>query len=269
MNELHIVDRSFAHCDYLAYLYPSSLFRWNRDLSGVTPETTVVFTDNNINYADQLQCKRVALIIEPEAIKPDAYSWIKDNYDKFEKILTFDKDLLAIDNKFVFYPYGTTWVTEKDLYTKTSLLSIIASDKNQTEGHQLRHTVINRYRNQYELDIYGRGYNELSNKMPGLKPYAFQIVIENSKKDYYFTEKLIDCFATGTIPIYWGCPSIGDFFDINGIITFDTLEELDQILENLSFETYASKFQSVVNNFNKLVDFIHTDDYIYAKLKND
>lgn len=273
MNELYIVDRAFAHCDYLAYLYPSSIFRWNRDLSGVTPEDIVVITDNNVNYYQQYPGKKVALLIEPEAIKPDVYSWIKDNYQNFEKVLTFDSDLLSIDKKFVFYPYGTTWIPEdkRDLYSKNVLLSIIASEKRQTVGHELRHQIIQRFQPIYpdSLNIWGRGYNPIDDKLWGLKPYAFQIVVENSKKDYYFTEKLLDCFATGTIPIYWGCPSIGDFFDLNGIITFDTLDELDEILKNLSFETYADKFQAVVNNFNKLVDFIKTDDYIYAKLKND
>jgi hypothetical protein len=72
--------------------------------------------------------------------------------------------------------------------------------------------------------------------------------MENCKKDYYFTEKLIDCFRTKTIPIYWGCPSIGTFFDVNGILTFNTVEELKSILLNLTNEYYYSKIKSIEFN---------------------
>ena len=34
----------------------------------------------------------------------------------------------------------------------------------------------------------------------------------NGRGDYEFDEKLIDCFLTGTVPIFWGCPSIDKFF---------------------------------------------------------
>ena len=32
----------------------------------------------------------------------------------------------------------------------------------------------------------------------------FSVCIENDVYDTYFTEKILDCFATGTIPIYKG-----------------------------------------------------------------
>jgi hypothetical protein len=46
----------------------------------------------------------------------------------------------------------------------------------------------------------------------------FHVAIENVSHDDYFTEKIIDCFLTRTIPVYWGCPNIGTFFDADGII---------------------------------------------------
>jgi hypothetical protein len=50
----------------------------------------------------------------------------------------------------------------------------------------------------------------------------------------WFTEKLVDCFRTKTIPIYKGCPNIKDFYNKKGIITFDTMEELSTILNNIN-----------------------------------
>jgi hypothetical protein len=73
----------------------------------------------------------------------------------------------------------------------------------------LRHQSVLKFKD--KMDLYGRGYNPVEYKLKCLKDYAFSLTIENTKKDYYFTEKLIDCFMTGTVPIYWGCPSIQKF----------------------------------------------------------
>ena len=73
---------------------------------------------------------------------------------------------------------------------------------------------------------------------------------------------------TGTIPIYWGCPSIGNFFDTNGIITFNTVEELQEILNNLE-GVYESKIDSVKTNFNLAMTYRVGDDLVYEKIKNE
>ena len=51
----------------------------------------------------------------------------------------------------------------------------------------------------------GRGDMELKEKEDGLCDYMFSVAIENSNQ--YFSEKLLDCFLTGTIPIYYATPS--------------------------------------------------------------
>eukprot|EP00620_Florenciella_sp_RCC1587_P021099 CAMPEP_0182561832 /NCGR_PEP_ID=MMETSP1324-20130603/4262_1 /TAXON_ID=236786 /ORGANISM="Florenciella sp., Strain RCC1587" /LENGTH=60 /DNA_ID=CAMNT_0024774579 /DNA_START=220 /DNA_END=399 /DNA_ORIENTATION=+ len=49
----------------------------------------------------------------------------------------------------------------------------------------------------------------------------FHIAIENVKSNGYFTEKLLDCFLTRTVPLYWGCPNIGEYFEVEGMIIID------------------------------------------------
>ena len=58
------------------------------------------------------------------------------------------------------------------------------------------------------IDIYGRGFKEIEEKEEGLQDYMFSICIENITYDSYFTEKILDCFATGTIPVYKGSKKI-------------------------------------------------------------
>jgi hypothetical protein len=129
-----------------------------------------------------------------------------------------------------------------------------------TYGHNLRHIIINKYKD--SLDVYGGGYNFIENKIIGLKDYRFSITIENIKKDFYITEKLIDCFVTGTVPIYWGCPKLDKFFDMEGIIMFDDLKDIDNIINNLSIETYNKMLTSIKNNFELAKSFFLAEDYM-------
>ena len=88
-------------------------------------------------------------------------------------------------------------------------------------------------------------------KVDALKDYMFSICVLPSKVDYYFDEKLIDCFLTGTIPIFWGCPSIGKFFDTRGMLIFDTLEECIDLLKKINTETYYNMLPYAQKNFEE------------------
>ncbi len=43
-------------------------------------------------------------------------------------------------------------------------------------------------------------------KIEFMRPYKFCIAFENSSCPGYVTEKIMDCFIAGCIPIYWGSP---------------------------------------------------------------
>ena len=62
------------------------------------------------------------------------------------------------------------------------------------------------------------------NKINLFRKYQFSIVIENVAQNTWFTEKIIDCLITKTIPIYYGCPSISEYFDTTGWIIFDGID---------------------------------------------
>ena len=93
----------------------------------------------------------------------------------------------------------------------------------------------------------------------------FSIVIENFIDDLYFTEKILNCFATGTIPIYLGARNINSIFDKNGILQFSSLEEFNNIIDKLSENEYHSRIEAVKYNFNKCLEFKSIEDYIYEK----
>lgn len=262
MKTINLLDCNFAHHKYSKLSCDeqySDLLQWNRDIAN--NNDLIVITDYMLgSYMNYIN--RIAWLCEPRTIINDIYEFVRSNYSVFTKIFTHDKFLLdnCLNAKFV--PVGGSWIWKDDqkIYDKTKLLDIIASSKNLTEGHQLRHSIINTFRS--NLVVYGRNLNTLNYKLDGLKDFKFQIVVENGKYDYYFTEKLIDCFVTGTVPIYWGCPSIGDFFNINGILTFNNLTELGNIINNISDEKYEQMKPYIQENFEKAKNFLLSEEYI-------
>jgi hypothetical protein len=87
----------------------------------------------------------------------------------------------------------------------------------------------------------------------------FSVAIENASYESYFTEKIQDCFATGTIPIYYGSPDIGKFFNPKGIIILTDDFDLSQLTEEL----YYDKLDAVKENLEIVENFLINEDYIY------
>jgi hypothetical protein len=52
------------------------------------------------------------------------------------------------------------------------------------------------------------GDNAMKSKLNWLKDYKFNICFENSSYPGYATEKLYEAYVGGTVPIYWGSPTI-------------------------------------------------------------
>jgi len=107
-----------------------------------------------------------------------------------------------------------------------------------------------------QVDMYGRGFNEIALKEEGLCDYMFSVAIENGQYETYFTEKLLDCFATGTIPVYLGAPDIGKVFNIDGIITLS-----DEFY--ISDEVYYSKMDAIKDNLDRAKKMEVLEDYIW------
>lgn len=269
LRNVKIVDTNFAHASYSTDYQKSKHINWIRG-SEIKNEDIVFFTDNSLINSSNFNCKKIGLLMEPRAINPSIYEWVKINYDKFDTILTYDKELIEISPNIIFYPHSGCWIEPEDqkVYNKTKLLSIIASQKNETIGHKLRHQIIKSVTSEItDFDIFGRAYNPIDYKLNALKDYAFSIIIENSKSDYYFTEKLIDSFVTGTVPIYWGCPSIGDFFNLNGMLIFNDINHLLLIINSLSYEKYNSMLPAINENYEKAKQFLIAEDWIYTNTK--
>jgi hypothetical protein len=265
MIRLQIQDSLFVHAKYSTDFQESKYIIWDRNIIN---NDLCFYTDSHIKNVNNNFRIKIGWLLESPEITKSSYQWIRNNYEKFDYVLTFDKELLDISDKFCFVPIGGCWIRENEqkIWNKTKNVSIIASGKNITIGHRLRHQIISNFRN--DIDVYGRGYKSVDNKIEALKDYRFSIVIENVKKDYYFTEKLIDSFMTGTVPIYYGCPSISDFFDIRGIIIIGNINDYGKIKNTLNKETYENMKPYILENYKRAKEFLIAEDNIYKVLKN-
>jgi len=111
------------------------------------------------------------------------------------------------------------------------------------------------------LDIFGRGRQEIKNKETALWPYQFSIAIENASYPDYFTEKITDCFAAKTIPIYWGNPDIANYFESRGILWLQKTER-----SMLSSGLYKKMFPFVQKNYEIVKNMTLPDDLIFKKI---
>jgi hypothetical protein len=79
----------------------------------------------------------------------------------------------------------------------------------------------------------------------------FHIAIENMSIKNMFTEKIIDCFYTKTVPVYYGCTNIGDYFNIDGILVVNDLEDIIAICNSLTPEHYQRMLPAIEDNYNR------------------
>ena len=73
---------------------------------------------------------------------------------------------------------------------------------------------LNKYK---KVDMGGKAFNNIrgkvSNKINFLSSYKFSIAMENSDGDGYISEKILDSFIAGTIPIYYGDYMIDEYIN--------------------------------------------------------
>lgn len=245
---------------------------YNKKYDGIT-----LFVDRNIRDYDKIKSKyKCIFLAECKKIAHKIYKYVKHNLDKYDLIFTHDYELYKKNpNKIVLLPGSTTILdySQWKIYNKSKLISWATGNMKEhssKKGYEKRfnlHKLLEK--NNYQIknkkiDLFGFSVNKpFIDKIILLKKYMFCIVIENCKYDYYFTEKLLDCLLTGTIPIYWGCPSIGNIFNSEAILSFNTLDDLKKIINNISEEFYYSKIKIIKQNFNKAKKITLVDDILF------
>jgi hypothetical protein len=220
--------------------------------------------------------------VEPKIIM-DVDDYLIQHYKVYSHIYTYSENVLRTCPNARKYVFGTAWVKPPiynniDMGRKKFQISNIAGTKkiNNAPGHIVRqviHYSQEKLRAKYPITFFRSERQKPHIKDFGENPllgeekdalfldYQYAIVVENSRQANYFTEKLVDCLLTKTIPIYYGAPNIGTYFDTRGWILLET-GSIGELMEKLAAleESYYMHYRDVVEeNWQRAVGFSRLD----------
>ena len=179
----------------------------------------------------------------------------KKNWEQFslQYGYTYDRFFHVVTNpQFIDKDYD--FLSNLEYRECQKKFSAVISNKSLGTGYQLRRNLLISLAKKYPnvCDIYGAGWNnELGDSYKGqldgyhksastsntkfnaLINYRYSLCIENCSRKNYFTEKFTDTILCWTIPIYYGCPNITEYFPKNSYYYVDITKEdcLEKIIE--------------------------------------
>ena len=226
--------------------------------------------------------KKYGMLCESRSIVPYDYQIFNKhkNLDKdFDLIFTFDEHILNKYSNARFAPATGVWYgltpkgggTISDMAFKYKHLNIsfISSNKHKCDLHIKRIKLAKKLKSKGIVDCYGNfdGSSQFANKAVTLENYRYQIVFENDIAPYYFTEKILDCFASMTVPIYIGATQISNFFNSDGIIqmNINALENIQKILANCTEQDYYQRLPAILDNYERVKEYYNISEYLYDK----
>ena len=145
--------------------------------------------------------------------------------------------------------------SERD--TRSDSISIIISDKRITPQQNVRLELVDYLKKILpNLEVYGRGFNPISDKAEVMLKNKYHLVIENSTYSGYWTEKLVDPILCGNQIFYVGDPDVSKIFpsviqlslnrfdECANLIQMHIKQDLymeNQALRDADLNTYLSK----------------------------
>jgi len=266
MLHLNIYDNLFTHAPCSNYLKQSKYITWHSNRCHHKDAYDTFYTESHIDEVfkhEHIPGKKYAWLIESKDIMSHAITKVLNNIIKYTSV--YDMIFTNCDKLIELNPDRCKWLSTlgiqptipTEIPPKSKIVSCISSNKHSCAGHKERLTYVMSHR--HEFDLYGRGIRNINTVDEGLKDYMFSVTIENAQYNTYFTEKILNCFALGTIPIYRGCPRIGDFFDTRGII--ELTDDFDY--KTLTSELYYSKMDAILDNFETCKKYEVAEDYMY------
>ena len=231
-----------------------------------------LFIDYIPKSQEDLSSINIIALLEPNEYF-NLHDWTIANKDLFSVILTWDDKILNTCTNALFVPIGQTFFSPdqyKKEHKKEFKVAHLCGVLLKSYGHEMRHEILVREK---EIKIPTKFYKTIGDrhnvedakigKETVFGDAQYGIAIENFSHQGFFTEKILDCFLIKTIPIYWGCSNIGDFFNKEGIIEFKNVDDLIYKVNALNDPLYNSKIiqDAVEDNYQrsfKYIDYIKT-----------
>lgn len=202
------------------------------------------------------------------------------NMEGFDAIFTPHKCVLDKYSNAYFVPGGGVHIgtpegggsfNDKQYENKSKNVSIVSSAKAQCQLHIKRKKLAEILKKNKMADTYGTfdgGKNIII--ADSLTDYMYSIAIENYVAPYYFTEKILNCFASQTVPIYVGASDLSKFFNMDGVIYVKEADILNipDIISKLDKDDYLKRKPAILDNYERVKKYLCMEDYIYENYKD-
>lgn len=155
-------------------------------------------------------------------------------------------DYLEFGDRYFRYPFYRYYIEAMNKATRKSKIvdeslfdrKFCAYVVSNSRG-EIRNQFIERIEKKKHIDSGGKYKNNIGgavkNKIDFLSNYKFSVAMENSSYPGYTTEKILEAFAAGTIPIYWGDPLIANEFNSNAFINISNFETIDEAIDYILY----------------------------------
>jgi hypothetical protein len=110
---------------------------------------------------------------------------------------------------------------------KAARISVVSSTKNKLPGQRARLRLLDRLRRAFpdDIDVFGRGFQQISDKADVIAPYRYHLVLENSDCPHFWTEKLADAYLGYSLPIFSGCRNVTNYFSERSMVQLPNVDD--------------------------------------------
>ncbi len=110
---------------------------------------------------------------------------------------------------------------------KASRISVICSTKRRLPGQRARLRLLDHLTQAFpgQIDVFGRGFRQISDKADAIASYRYHLVLENNYCPHFWTEKLADAYLGYSLPIYCGCRNVTDYFPESSMVRIPDVED--------------------------------------------
>ena len=171
---------------------------------------------------------------------------LAEGYDanKNKKVATLAFEHIELGDRYLRLPLWLLYRNDierlkvKHIHTqlkdKDSFCSFVYSNSNAAPEREQLFDLLSAYRTVSSGGRYRNNVGEpVADKLAFQQHHKFDIAFENTSHDGYTTEKLVQAFAAGTVPIYWGDPRVGETFNTDSFINCHDYPNFDAVVERV------------------------------------
>ncbi len=258
--EVEIVKSKDEYCDLeIVSVYGPIKRKINEKLHNLRKRLPVGFADTTVSYPLEYEPNtsnfRRRVWYTSENVRPPFLG-------KYDGFLSYDQDNYFGKNVYLplWYMHAGFFKRERDPrsgaaplisdlmkprvldHTKVKFACAFVGNAQPTRMHAIR-----ALKDLGQIDLFGPAFgNKVNDKMSISKEYRYMLCFENDLFPGYVTEKLIDAYLCGTVPVYWG--DLGFDQDIkresfHDLTSTDSMSDVIESLLNEKDQLYTERFE--------------------------